>query len=47
MSICIGGYTMQNGQPVVINDIYRDERIPFAAYQATFVKSMIVVPSRN
>ncbi|RCJ29048.1 diguanylate cyclase [Nostoc minutum NIES-26] len=46
MSICISGYTMQNCQPVVISDIYRDERIPFAAYQPTFVKSLAMVPIR-
>lgn len=46
MSICIGGYTMRNCQPVVISDIYGDERIPFAAYQPTFVKSLAMVPIR-
>ncbi len=46
MSICISGYTMQNRQPVVISDIYGDERIPFAAYQPTFVKSLAMVPIR-
>jgi len=46
MSICISGHTMQNRQPVVISDIYEDERIPFVAYQPTFVKSMAMVPIR-
>lgn len=47
MKICIGGWTMQNRQPVVIEDIYGDERIPFAAYQPTFVKSLAMVPIRT
>ncbi|MCF2148282.1 GAF domain-containing protein [Desmonostoc muscorum LEGE 12446] len=47
MSICIGGHTMRNRQPVVISDIYGDERIPFAAYQPTFVKSLAMVPIRT
>ncbi|MEH2211797.1 sensor domain-containing diguanylate cyclase [Nostoc sp.] len=46
MSICIGGHTMRNRQPVVISDIYGDERIPFAPYQSTFVKSLAMVPIR-
>lgn len=47
MQICIGGWTMQNRQPVVIEDVYGDERIPFAAYQPTFVKSLAMVPIRT
>lgn len=47
MKICIGGWTMQNRQPAVIEDIYGDERIPFAAYQPTFVKSLAMVPIRT
>ncbi|BBD62681.1 diguanylate cyclase with GAF sensor [Nostoc sp. HK-01] len=46
MSICISGYTILNRQPVVISDIYEDERIPFTAYQPTFVKSLVMVPIR-
>ncbi len=46
MSICISGHTMLNRQPVVISDIFEDERIPFAAYQPTFVKSLAMVPIR-
>lgn len=47
VNACIGGHTMQDRQPVVIGDIYEDERIPFAAYQLTFVKSMAMVPIRT
>lgn len=45
--ICISGWTMQNRQSVVIEDIYEDERIPFAVYQPTFVKSLAMVPIRT
>ncbi|MBM0742406.1 sensor domain-containing diguanylate cyclase [Phormidium sp. CLA17] len=46
MKICIGGWTMYNRQPAIIENIYGDERIPFAAYQPTFVKSLAMVPIR-
>ncbi|MEG4590193.1 diguanylate cyclase [Microcoleus sp. MOSTC5] len=47
MSICISGWTMLNRQPTVIPDIYEDARIPHAAYQPTFVKSLAMVPIRT
>lgn len=47
MDICISGWTMRNRQPVIISDIYEDDRIPFAAYQPTFVKSLAMVPIRT
>lgn len=47
MQICISGWVMKNRQPVVIEDIYQDERIPIAAYQATFVQSLVMVPIRT
>jgi len=47
MTICIGGWTMRNRQPVVIENIYGDERIPYAAYQPTFVQSLAMVPIRT
>lgn len=47
MEICIGGWTMNHCQPVIIPDIYGDERIPFSAYQPTFVKSLVMVPIRT
>jgi diguanylate cyclase (GGDEF)-like protein len=46
MKICIGGWTMNHRQPAIIEDIYGDDRIPFAAYQPTFVKSLAMVPIR-
>jgi signal transduction histidine kinase len=47
MSICISGWSMLNKQPVVIEDIYADARIPAAAYRPTFVKSLAMVPIRT
>lgn len=44
---CISGWAMLNRQPVVIEDIYADERIPHAAYRPTFVKSLAMAPVRQ
>lgn len=44
MEHCISGWVMLNAQSVIIDDIYTDYRIPFEAYQPTFVKSLIMVP---
>ncbi|MBW4690855.1 MAG: GAF domain-containing protein [Lyngbya sp. HA4199-MV5] len=47
MSACISGWVMLNQQPVVIEDIYADSRIPIDAYRPTFVKSLAMVPIRT
>lgn len=47
MSACISGWVMLNRQPVTIEDIYVDSRIPAAAYKPTFVKSLAMVPIRT
>lgn len=47
MSACISGWAMLNRQPVVIEDIYSDPRIPHDAYRPTFVKSLAMVPIRT
>lgn len=47
MEICISGWVMLNRQSTVIEDIYTDPRIPAAAYQPTFVKSLAMVPIRT
>lgn len=47
MKICLGGWTMLNHQPAVIGDILADERVPYAAYEPTFVKSLAMVPIRT
>ncbi|MFA4968166.1 MAG: ATP-binding protein [Sulfuritalea sp.] len=41
---CISGWAMLHAQPVAIEDIYADPRIPYAAYRPTFVKSLAMVP---
>ena len=47
LEACISGWSMLNRSAVVIEDIYRDERIPQDAYQPTFVKSLVMVPIRT
>jgi diguanylate cyclase (GGDEF)-like protein len=44
---CISGWAMLNRKPAVIEDIYRDARIPHEAYRPTFVKSLAMVPIRT
>jgi K+-sensing histidine kinase KdpD len=44
---CISGWVMLNKQPVIIEDIYKDDRIPHDAYKPTFVKSLAMVPIRT
>jgi diguanylate cyclase (GGDEF)-like protein len=41
---CISGWSMLHGQPVVIEDVYADPRVPHDAFRPTFVKSMLMVP---
>ncbi len=47
LSTCISGWAMLNKQPVAIEDIYQDDRIPLDAYRVTFVKSLAMVPIRR
>lgn len=47
INVCIGGWCMQHKQQVIIEDVYGDERIPFEAYQPTFIKSLVMVPIRK
>jgi len=44
---CVSGWAMRHGRPVVIPDIYADERVPHALYRPTFVKSMAMIPVRS
>jgi PAS domain S-box-containing protein len=44
MDSCISGWVMENKKPVVIEDIFSDDRIPKDLYSATFVKSLAMVP---
>ncbi len=43
---CISGWAMLNREPVVIEDIYLDARIPHDAYRPTFVRSLAMMPVR-
>ncbi len=47
MSACISGWAMLHAQPVVIEDVFSDARIPKEIYRATFVKSLVMVPIRT
>jgi diguanylate cyclase (GGDEF)-like protein len=47
METCISGWAMLNREPAVIEDIYRDARIPHDAYRPTFVQSLVMVPIRS
>lgn len=46
MEACISGWVMLNARPAVLEDIYKDARIPADAYKPTFVKSLVMVPIR-
>ena len=41
---CISGWSILHRTPVVIEDVYADDRIPIAYYRATFVKSLAIMP---
>jgi len=47
VSRCISGWAMLNKTAAVIEDIYKDDRIPHDAYRPTFVKSLAMVPIRT
>lgn len=47
MEACISGWAMLHREPVVIEDIYADARIPADLYRTTFVKSLAIVPIRT
>jgi signal transduction histidine kinase len=47
MLACISGWAMLHREPVVIEDIYADPRIPADAYRPTFVQSLLMVPIRT
>jgi signal transduction histidine kinase len=44
---CISGWVMLNKTTAVIEDIYKDARIPADAYRPTFVKSLAMAPVRR
>ena len=46
LASCVSGWAMLNRQSVVIGDISQDDRVPYALYRNTFVRSMAMVPVR-
>lgn len=44
MCACISGWAMTHRSSAVIDDIYKDPRIPEDAYRPTFVRSLVMVP---
>lgn len=47
MDACISGWAMLHHQPVVIENIFTDDRIAAGAYRPTFLKSLVMVPIRT
>jgi signal transduction histidine kinase len=44
---CVSGWAMRHREPVAIEDISADPRVPVDAYRPTFVKSLVMVPIRT
>ncbi|MEN0057953.1 MAG: hybrid sensor histidine kinase/response regulator, partial [Bdellovibrio sp.] len=40
LTSCISGWSMLHKEALIVEDIYKDPRIPIAAYSPTFVKSL-------
>lgn len=47
IEICISGWVMHNRQPTIIEDIYKDNRIPIDVYRKTFVRILTMVPIKT
>lgn len=47
MEQCISGWVMMHATPVLMENIYKDARIPHDVYKPTFVKSLAMVPIRR
>jgi signal transduction histidine kinase len=47
LTACISGWAMLHREPVVIEDVFVDARVPHEAYRPTFVKSLVMVPIRT
>ena len=41
---CISGWAMLHRETVIIEDVFKDDRIPHDLYRPTFVKSLAIVP---
>lgn len=44
---CVSGWSMHHRESVIIEDIFKDPRVPQDAYRKTFVKSLCMVPIRD
>lgn len=44
LSACITGWSMLNATTVIVEDIFKDARIPLALYQGKNIHSLLVVP---
>jgi two-component system CheB/CheR fusion protein len=47
LNACVSGWAMIHKEAVIIEDIYKDTRVPIDAYRPTFVKSMAMTPIRQ
>ena len=47
MDICISGWVMLHHEPAIIEDIYKDSRIPIDVYKQTFVQSLAMIPIKT
>lgn len=47
MRACISGWAMLNRAVARVEDVARDDRIPWEVYEPTFVKSLIMAPMRQ
>ena len=43
----VTGWSMRHREPIVVEDVHADHRVPQAAYRRTFVKSLLAVPIRT
>ncbi|MFT3916476.1 MAG: GAF domain-containing sensor histidine kinase [Anaeromyxobacteraceae bacterium] len=43
---CVSGWAMLHATPVVIPDVFADDRVPHDLYRPTFVRSLVMVPVR-
>jgi two-component sensor histidine kinase len=41
---CVCGWTILNGRPAIVPDIFNDERVPGKYYQGAGIKSLLAVP---
>ena len=44
---CVSGWVMEHKRSTIIEDIYKDERVPIDAYEPTFVRSLAMTPIRR